>query len=258
MKKTFDELTFTDDFMFWHVMTARPELCRELTELILDRKIGRMGKIEGQQILEDDSEAKGIRFDVFFEDDENNVYDIEMQPTIDSSLPDRIRYYHAMLTLSLMNKGTDYRELKKAIVIFICIRNPYPNFGLHRYQFTKRCKEMPDLELEDGTMSVILCVEGEADDVSDEIKSFLRYLATKEPDDRFTQKLESEVKRIKQNEEFRRRHMTLLEKMSIERAEGREEGRAEERINTLREQKRAEAAEKELALYKKQFGSLPE
>ena len=33
--KTYEDLTFTDDFMFCKVMTTNPELCHELPELVL-------------------------------------------------------------------------------------------------------------------------------------------------------------------------------------------------------------------------------
>lgn len=37
--KLYEQLTFTDDFMFCKVMTNHPELCKELLELILGIKI---------------------------------------------------------------------------------------------------------------------------------------------------------------------------------------------------------------------------
>lgn len=38
--KKYEELTFTDDFMFCKILTNNPELCHELLELILGRKVG--------------------------------------------------------------------------------------------------------------------------------------------------------------------------------------------------------------------------
>ena len=37
--KKYDDLTFTDDFMFCKVMTTNPELCHELLEIILGKKV---------------------------------------------------------------------------------------------------------------------------------------------------------------------------------------------------------------------------
>ena len=36
-RKTYDELTFTDDFMFREVMENHPEICQELAELLTGR-----------------------------------------------------------------------------------------------------------------------------------------------------------------------------------------------------------------------------
>ena len=40
MAKRYEELTFADDFMFCKVLQNNPQVCRELTELILGKRIG--------------------------------------------------------------------------------------------------------------------------------------------------------------------------------------------------------------------------
>ena len=40
MAKRYEELTFTDDFMFCKVLQNNPDICKELAELILGKKIG--------------------------------------------------------------------------------------------------------------------------------------------------------------------------------------------------------------------------
>ena len=50
--------------------------------------------------------------------------------------------------------------------------------------------------------------------------------------------------------------MTLLEHYAIEREEGRKEGREEERQNTERERRRADAAEAEVRQLKAQLAAL--
>nr|WP_308648412.1 hypothetical protein [uncultured Agathobacter sp.] len=39
--KEYEELNFTDDFMFCKVMTNNPDLCHELLELIIGHRIGK-------------------------------------------------------------------------------------------------------------------------------------------------------------------------------------------------------------------------
>ena len=144
--KKYDDLTFTDDFMFCKVMTTNPELCHELLELILGKKVGAFTRLDQQKPIEMTADGKGIRFDVYSEDDSGIVYDCEMQTSKKDNLPKRTRYYQGMIDLNLLERGADYKELKKSYVIFIC---PFDQFqeGLHKYTFENQCKEIPELVL---------------------------------------------------------------------------------------------------------------
>ena len=63
MIKKFNELTFSDDFMFGKVLTTNKELCKELLELILGEKINRIEFVEAQRTLKQTYLSKGIRLD---------------------------------------------------------------------------------------------------------------------------------------------------------------------------------------------------
>lgn len=112
--KKYDDLTFTDDFMFCKVMTTNPELCHELLELILGKKVGAFTRLDQQKPIEMTADGKGIRFDVYSEDDSGIVYDCEMQTSKKDNLPKRTRYYQGMIDLNLLERGADYKELKKS------------------------------------------------------------------------------------------------------------------------------------------------
>ena len=84
-------------------------------------------------------------------------------------------------------------------------------------------------------------------------------VASGAPSDDFTNELENEVQKARDHIKWRTEYMTFLEQLEKER----EEGRAEERINTERERARADAAEsranaleKEILELKKQLESL--
>lgn len=115
MAKNYDELTFTDDFMFCKVLENNPEICRELLEMILNVKIRKIVCTNKQKTIEITSDGKGIRLDVYLEDAENTIYDIEMQTTEQKDLPKRSRYYQGMIDLNLIERGAKYKELKKVI-----------------------------------------------------------------------------------------------------------------------------------------------
>ena len=119
--KNYEELTFTDDFMFCKTLQENEDLCKELTELVLGRKIGRIVKTEKQKSVEMTADGHGVRFDVYFEDDDSTVYDIEMQRSDTKELPLRSRYYQGMIDLDYLEKGHKYQELPDSYIIFLCV-----------------------------------------------------------------------------------------------------------------------------------------
>ncbi len=177
--KRYEDLTFTDDFMFCKILQNNPQLCKELTELILGKKIGGIVQTERQKSIEITADGKGVRFDVYFKDDHKTVYNIEMQADRFKALPKRSRYYQGMIDLNELERGSAYKDLKPSYVIFICLKNPFPEANLHKYTFYNTCEEMPDIQLNDGAVKVFLSAEGTKDDVSEEMKGFLTFLASR-------------------------------------------------------------------------------
>ena len=139
--KAYEELDFTDDFMFCKVLTADPELTKRLLELILGLRIRKVVFPEAQKTIEITSDGRGIRLDVYVEDDQDTVYDVEMQTTRQSDLAKRMRYYQGMIDLHLIQRGSAFRDLKKSFVIFICLVDPF-GAGRHIYTFANRCAEV--------------------------------------------------------------------------------------------------------------------
>lgn len=68
MAKMYEELKFTDDFMFCKILEDDTQLCAELLELILERKVGEVVKVNRQKPIEITANGKGVRFDVYAED----------------------------------------------------------------------------------------------------------------------------------------------------------------------------------------------
>lgn len=232
MNKKYEELEFTDDFFFCKILTKNKNLCKELLELILEIKIRDIVFSAEQKPIEITAEAKGIRLDVYVEDDAQTVYDIEMQPVVKKNLAKRSRYYQGMIDLNLIDHGADYRELKKSFVIFICLNDPFDK-GLHLYTFENLCKQCPELGLGDETAKVFINASGTENDVSDEMKAFLDYLKGQGSRTDFTRQIEEEVNKARAHEEWRVEYMSLYLRDLDMREEGREEG-----IEQGREEKR--------------------
>ena len=227
-QKEFDELSFTDDFMFCKVLVNNPDICKELVEMIVGRKVKTIVNPDNQKTIDMTSDGKGVRLDVYFEDQENVVYNIEMQTTNPGNLPKRSRYYQGVIDLNIIEKGADYSELKDNYIIFICTSDVIGK-GRHLYSFDNVCSEDNSIHLNDGTHKVFLCAGAEADDVSDKAKRFLDYLAGKMSDDSFVKRIDEAVHQVREHEEWRAEYMTLMMRDRQKIAEGR----AEERANSI-------------------------
>ena len=215
-RKQYSELTFTDDFMFCKILAGNMRLCKELLELILGIKIRRVEQVQSQLPIEEKYDARGIRLDVYVEDADNTMYDIEMQTTPQTDLPKRTRYYQGMIDLNLISRGAHFKELKKAYVIFICAFDPYDR-GLPIYTFENTCKEDPGLKLGDDTVKVMLNAGGKRDGLSDDMCAFLDFLQKGSAESDLTKDLSAAVSKAKEHKEWEVEYMTMFMKIQEER-----------------------------------------
>ncbi len=233
--KAWEDLTITDDYMFKLVM-KHERFCKRLIEKILKIKIRHIEYLDDEKSLKFRYGGKGVRLDVYVEDDENTVYDIEMQVRDygDKELSHRTRYYQSMIDVDALASGADYKDLKKSFIIFLC---PFSMFSgkRHLYTFRNVCLEDKDIELNDGTSKVFLCSEGELDDVVDDIKAFLDYMKGLPTADDFVKEIDSFIKEIKVKEEERVSYMTYEMKMREAHDDGKEENRVETALEMLKD-----------------------
>lgn len=222
--KTYKELSFTDDFLFCNIMQNNPDICKELVELLLDRKVGKVAYSETQKSIDLALEQKGVRLDVYFEDDLSTAYNIEMQTSNTGNLPKRSRYYQGTVDLNMISSGAGYDELKTSYIIFI---NTFDLFGkgFPKYTFENICQESSDLHLADGTVKVFINAKSTIPGMSPELQGFLRYLRGENPDTPLTDRIQNEVVKSRNNVRWERVYMLLEEKYKAYFAEGRAEGR---------------------------------
>lgn len=233
--KKYEELELRDDFMFSRIM-SNPKFVKPLLETILGVKIRKIVYPQTQKTIDLSLQAKGIRLDVYVEDDQNTLFNLEMQTSDGANLPKRMRYYQGMIDLNILDKGQDYTTLKKSYVIFICTFDPFGE-GRHIYTFCNTCQENTALTLDDDAVKIILSTKGTMNDVSPEMKRILDYIDGKGASDKFTEELEEAVRSARQNERWRLDYMTLeyeyRQRYLEGKEEGREEGRAEGRERTI-------------------------
>jgi predicted transposase/invertase (TIGR01784 family) len=241
--KPYEELDFTDDFMFCRVLSENPSICKHLAELVTGRKIERIGEVNEQKPVKITKDGKGVRFDIYFKDGNGTAYDFEAQNVRKYNEARRARYYLSLNDMSLLLKGGKYKDLPDCYIVFICSFDPF-NMGLYKYTFENRCVEEPELALEDGSKKVFLNAAGIRGDIPDEMKEFLEYFRTHQPGGDFTGAIDDAVKTQRDNENGRLDYMMLSdiydEFKEACREEGREEGREELIIQALKSGNSAE------------------
>lgn len=232
--KSIKQLNLEDDFLFAKVMSDT-EICRKVLEKILGVSIREVSIPATQKTINMLYDGKGIRLDVYLNDNEGTVYNVEMERGRHKKaiLPKRSRYYQGNIDLDIISAGEDYRELKKSFVIFICTFDPFGE-QRHMYTFENRCIEIPSLKLGDETTKIFLNTKGNMQGVDSEMQEFLSYVENTTDDfaaqakSPLIKEIHKRVVEVKESREMEVEYMTLLqrdrENIELGREEGREEG----------------------------------
>src|SRR5699024_7497975 len=176
---------------------------------------------------------RGIRMDFYVEDDRGRVFDVEMQKRNEGNIPKRTRFYQALIDAPMLKSGErGFDSLKPAYIVVICGFDLY-GYGLYRYTFDNRCKEIPDLVMGDECSKIILNTKGESEaGVDRALIDFLHYVeksreenVTEDCDERLKH-LHKKIQQIKMSEEIGVSYMKMEERDRLIRAEGRAEGEA--------------------------------
>ena len=207
MIKRFEDLTFTDDFMFCKAM-QNPDLCKKLIEMILFDTIGKIVYISIQHNINTYEQAKSVRFDVLVQAENGKFYDVEMQVSNERNIPKRMRFYQAAIDISFLDKGNSYNNLNDSFIIFICL---FDAIGKNRpiYTFENFCIEDKNTSLQDGTRKVIINAEAFNNTKDKDLKEFLEYLKTGKATNEFTRRIEKMIQAIKQNEQARQEYRLM-------------------------------------------------
>lgn len=224
------ELNLTNRFLYDEVMEDS-ETHREALSIIFGKDIPLMDQTESEKELRVSPLLRSIRMDVISMDEEKTVYNSEMTSVWKSDLAKRSRYYQSLLDANLLEPGVpNYNLLNQSYIIIITC---FDLFGLEKYQYTfePRCKEAPNLKLDDGATRIFLNTRGKNDNqVSKELVDFLHYLEDT-TDERASisgseriQRIHKRVRNIKLNEEIGVKYMQAWEEKYYAREDGRQEG----------------------------------
>ena len=232
--KSFDELTFQDNFIFQKVMLKK-HICKAVLERLLDISIKDIVYIHEEKNLDVRWDTKSVRLDVFVNDDKGTVFNIEMQTSKDmEELVKRTRFYQSILDMYHIQKGQKYTTLNDSYIIFICT---FPVFTgeRHKYTFKNICIEDYDIALNDGATKLFLSTKGTQNDVSKPLQAFLDYIDGQEATDELLRDIDDAVHEVKHCEAWKEEYSMLSmdhykywkEGMAEGIAEGLAQGKAE-------------------------------
>ena len=193
----YEELSFTDDFMFCKVLKRTQSCVTNCWSLLSEKRLEHLrGSINRNRL--------------------------------------RLRRMEKESGLTCTARTTKMLSMT-ARCRLICLFDEF-KAGLHKYTFKTCCEELPEITLEDEATKIFLCAGGDADDVSPEMKEFLEWMVSgRQGKTELVRKLDDAVQKAKNHEEWRLEYMTLLMRDNKMREEGRKEGRENEIFLSVQE-----------------------
>jgi predicted transposase/invertase (TIGR01784 family) len=239
-KKSLNELTLLDRFLFAEVMED-PENVELMLNIILGKEIilkhlPQVEKEERKSPL-----YRYVRLDVWAQDENDTIYDAEVQKENTRNLPRRSRYYQGMIDSKLLEPGEiDFNHLNDLFIIMI---TPFDLFGENKYCYTFRmkCDEVSNMNLEDGAVRIFLNTHGQnKDEVSLELIELLHFIEYTNDDgeteckSQQLRKLQKRVKDIQNSAEVGVKYMQAWEERIMEQNQARAEGKQEAIIELIK------------------------
>ncbi|MGL6197599.1 MAG: hypothetical protein ACRC3H_01570 [Lachnospiraceae bacterium] len=108
-KKLLKDLHLTERFLFAEAMED-PVIGKNMLEIIMEKSINLLSRIETEKELRSSEFLRSVRLDMFALDDEDNVYNAEMQKVKEGDLVRRSRYYQSMIDHSLLIPGESVHQ----------------------------------------------------------------------------------------------------------------------------------------------------
>ena len=221
-KRKLSDLSLIDDYLFGLFIqeAGSEEILKGLIERMLDIKLAKVSLKQKQHDISAEPDLHGIRLDAFVQDDEDTLYDIEVQTVNHYNLPKRMRYYQSLIDREQMPSGEyDYDKLPKTIIVFVTDFDLFHK-GLYRYTFENTCLENNSLKLGDESMKVVLSTKGTVrTGVKPELIELLEYFhnstaetANKASSD-FIKRLDKMLEPIKKSPKFGGDFMSYQEAM---------------------------------------------
>ena len=176
-QKTLKDLNLLDRFLFSQAADD-PDTMRDMLDIILGREVVLKLLPHTEKEQRTHPLNRYVRLDVWAMDEEERIYNTEVQKEDTGNLPKRSRFYQALIDSNLLKPGeVGFQRLNPVYIILIC---PFDLFGygwLYRYTFQMQCKEVPELSLQDDAVRIFLNTRGQhTEGVPQELIELLRYM----------------------------------------------------------------------------------
>ena len=220
------------DFALFLSVMKNPKAYRNTLSIILDEPDIQLKEVKVEQVIVNKSGKRAIRLDAWALSEDERQFNIEMENHSEKdSVPKRARFYQGLIDTPILKSGrhTKYRQLPSTVIIFITQEDIFKR-DRAMYTFVEKCKEIEDLELDDGTTKIFLNLSSK--NGSQELVSLLQYMKNTDIDnpeilvkDKRILELDEIVAEVKESEEWEGIEMNILE-IGIEEGErrGREQG----------------------------------
>ena len=229
--KPYEELFFTDDFLFSKIMRDE-EIAKGVVENLLGIKIKKVDFLSSQYSIGELYGGKGIRLDAYLEDS-GKVVDIEMQNVVQMDEGLRMRYYQSIIDIEHLNRGERYRNLKESYVVFICLSDPFGD-GKAVYNFATKEVDGERI-LNDRIHKVIYNASDFEKAKEPKVRAFLKFVKERAATDLLTHKIQEAVDTCKNHQKWRAEYMLWEDQVTEWKEEAREIGRTEGKAQGLKE-----------------------
>lgn len=199
----------------------------EATELVLNIILGKndlkvIEVIAQREYKNPITGGRSIKLDIYAQDSDGKVYDIEIQNDDAGADIHRARFHSSMLDTKMLKEKQKFKEIHDSYVIFIT-KNDYMKIGLPMYHVERVVQEAGIL-FEDG--SHIIYVNGSYKDDTDPVGKLMHDFRCTSAVDMFYQELAKSVRHFKETEGGQNQVCKAMEER-IDRE------RDQERIETL-------------------------
>lgn len=169
------ERSITSDVVFGHVM-SKPENCLRLLQLVVpELNIQKVHDVHKQHVIDEGLKEKSVRLDIYAQDDQGRLFDIEMQVVRQQDIGKRIRYYQAQMDKDSLSRGKPYYDLNDSYIIFLCPYDPFYH-GRSRYEFSMREDHYHDIKLETGSHLIFLNSKGKDRNQNKGLQQFFDFM----------------------------------------------------------------------------------